>query len=82
LELILIGFTVDILIRLNLRIGIPSLHVYGLEDKVIGDMSRELVPYFEAPTIVEHPGGHFIPATSRQKEAYLGFLNSFKQKDI
>ena len=49
--------------------------------QVIGDMSQELVPFFEAPTIVEHPGGHFIPATSRfQKNDYSFNQIAFKLK--
>jgi hypothetical protein len=56
--------------------------VYGQDDKVIGDMSRDLVPFFQDPAVVEHPGGHFIPATSKQKDAYLGFLNLFKRNGL
>ncbi len=63
------------------RIKVPSLHVYGLEDKVIGDMSNDLVPYFDNPTVVEHPGGHFIPATSKQKEPYMNFIRAFMRTE-
>ena len=60
------------------RLRIPSLHVYGEDDKVIGDMSQDLVPYFESPSIVQHRGGHFIPASAKQRELYVEFINKFR----
>jgi len=43
-------------------------------------MSSDLVPYFENPTVVEHPGGHFIPATSKQKEPYMNFIREHQKR--
>ncbi|CAH1799337.1 unnamed protein product [Owenia fusiformis] len=61
-------------------ITIPTLHVYGETDKVIsGEMSEELLGSFREPTILQHKGGHFIPATSQQKKVYLEFLDKMKQ---
>ncbi|XP_053187712.1 esterase OVCA2 [Scomber japonicus] len=60
-------------------IQIPSLHVFGLEDRVIPDnMSRELLPSFQDPQVLTHPGGHFVPATSAHRQTYQDFLKSFQ----
>uniref|UniRef100_H3DFG2 Esterase OVCA2 n=1 Tax=Tetraodon nigroviridis TaxID=99883 RepID=H3DFG2_TETNG len=58
----------------------PSLHVFGLEDRVIPDsMSRDLLPTFEEPVVLIHPGGHFIPATAAHRETYQNFLKRFQE---
>ncbi|XP_035034921.2 esterase OVCA2 [Hippoglossus stenolepis] len=58
---------------------IPSLHVFGLEDRVIPDnMSRELLPSFQQPQVLTHPGGHFVPAASAHRQTYQDFLKSFQ----
>ncbi|XP_073335494.1 esterase OVCA2 [Pagrus major] len=58
---------------------IPSLHVFGLEDRVIPDnMSRELLPSFQDPQLLTHPGGHFVPAASAHRQTYQEFLNKFQ----
>lgn len=58
---------------------IPSLHVFGLEDRVIPDnMSRELLPSFKDPQVLTHPGGHFVPAASAHRQAYQDFLKRFQ----
>lgn len=60
-------------------IQIPSLHVFGLEDRVIPDnMSRELLPSFQDPQILTHPGGHFVPAASAHRQTYQEFLREFQ----
>nr|XP_057943251.1 esterase OVCA2 [Doryrhamphus excisus]XP_057943252.1 esterase OVCA2 [Doryrhamphus excisus] len=57
----------------------PSLHVFGLEDRVIPDrMSRELLPCFQDPHILTHPGGHFVPAGSAHRQTYQNFLEAFQ----
>ncbi|XP_019903386.1 esterase OVCA2 isoform X2 [Esox lucius] len=57
---------------------IPSLHVFGLEDQVIPDrLSRELLPMFQEPRVLTHPGGHFVPATSAHRQTYKEFLERF-----
>ncbi|XP_030293011.1 esterase OVCA2 [Sparus aurata] len=57
---------------------IPSLHVFGLEDRVIPDnMSRELLPSFQDPQVLTHPGGHFVPAASAHRQTYQDFLKKF-----
>ncbi|XP_068600965.1 esterase OVCA2 isoform X2 [Brachionichthys hirsutus] len=61
------------------QLQIPSLHVFGLEDRVIPDnMSRELLPSFQDPEVLTHPGGHFVPATSAHRKTYQDFLQRFQ----
>nr|XP_020499747.1 esterase OVCA2 [Labrus bergylta] len=63
----------------NAPLQIPSLHVFGLEDRVISDkLSRELVPSFQDPEIMTHPGGHFVPAASAHRQTYQDFLKRFQ----
>lgn len=63
----------------NAPLQIPSLHVFGLEDRVIPDnMSRDLLPIFQEPVLLIHPGGHFIPATAAHRETYQNFLKRFQ----
>ncbi|XP_078122647.1 esterase OVCA2 [Sander vitreus] len=63
----------------NPPLQIPSLHVFGLEDRVIPDnMSRELLPSFQDPQVLTHPGGHFVPAVSAHRPAYQDFLKRFQ----
>ncbi|KAM6907254.1 esterase OVCA2 [Xenentodon cancila] len=63
----------------NAPIQIPSLHVFGLEDRVIpDDMSRELLPSFQDAQVLIHPGGHFVPAASTHRKTYQDFLTRFQ----
>ncbi|KAL3042761.1 hypothetical protein OYC64_020645 [Pagothenia borchgrevinki] len=63
----------------NPPLQIPSLHVFGLEDRVIPDcMSRELLPSFQDPQVLTHPGGHFVPAASAHRQAYQDFFKRFQ----
>uniref|UniRef100_A0A3B4UW50 Esterase OVCA2 n=1 Tax=Seriola dumerili TaxID=41447 RepID=A0A3B4UW50_SERDU len=63
----------------NTSLQIPSLHVFGLEDRVIPDnMSRELLPSFQDPQVLTHPGGHFVPAASAHRQTYQDFLKRFQ----
>ncbi|XP_068187666.1 esterase OVCA2 [Antennarius striatus] len=63
----------------NAPLQIPSLHVFGLEDRVIPDnMSRELLPSFQDPEVLTHPGGHFVPATAAHRKTYQDFLKQFQ----
>ncbi|KAF3705735.1 Esterase OVCA2 [Channa argus] len=58
---------------------IPSLHVFGLEDRVIpDDMSKELLPSFQDTQVLTHPGGHFVPAASAHRQTYQDFLKKFQ----
>lgn len=63
----------------NVLLQIPSLHVFGLEDRVIPDnMSRDLLPTFQDPVVLTHPGGHFVPAASAHRQTYQDFLKKFQ----
>ncbi|XP_076876435.1 esterase OVCA2 [Brachyhypopomus gauderio] len=64
----------------NLEITLPSLHVFGQEDKVIPEqMSRDLLPTFPRAHVLTHPGGHFVPAGSAHRPVYQEFLKLFQQ---
>jgi predicted alpha/beta hydrolase family esterase len=45
------------------ELTLPSVHVMGRSDTIvpIGD-SRELANQFREPLVLEHPGGHVVPA--------------------
>lgn len=38
------------------------------------EMSEELTEYFENPEILLHGGGHYVPATSKEKPTYFAFI--------
>ncbi|XP_064648084.1 esterase OVCA2-like [Lineus longissimus] len=64
-------------------ITLPTLHVFGDTDKVIQkEMSEELLPHFVNPITLQHPGGHFIPASGPQKKVYLEFLKDMMARKI
>jgi hypothetical protein len=42
-------------------------------------MSEELTGYFEDPKVLYHGGGHYVPATSKEKGHYNQFLEQFMQ---
>ncbi|GFO16536.1 ovarian cancer-associated gene 2 protein homolog [Plakobranchus ocellatus] len=59
----------------NGQATIPSLHVFGETDQIVSpEMSEELLQYFESPTVLRHPGGHYVPAAGPQKRFYVEFL--------
>ena len=60
-------------------VKIPTLIVIGEGDQVIVPSRSELLlPFFNQAQVVRHEGGHFVPATSKQKQAYLTFLDNQK----
>ncbi|XP_063421280.1 esterase OVCA2-like isoform X2 [Mytilus trossulus] len=60
----------------DVTIEIPTLHVFGETDKVIAkEMSEDLLLCYKEPMVLQHTGGHFIPAASAQKKKYLEFLD-------
>ncbi|KAK2823353.1 hypothetical protein Q7C36_019953 [Tachysurus vachellii] len=62
----------------GVNIMVPSLHVFGQDDKVIPEqMSRDLLPLFIGADILTHQGGHFVPAASAHKHIYQEFLKRF-----
>lgn len=62
-------------------ITIPTLHIYGLSDDIIPkEMSRALARHFKNAEILEHPGGHYFPATAEQKQTYINFFQDRLQE--
>ena len=43
------------------------------------DMSEDLLQYFSEPIILNHTGGHFIPASSAHRKTYTDFLQNMKK---
>ena len=63
-------------------IDIPTLHVFGHTDQVIEDtMSKELLQNFKDPVVIEHEGGHFVPASNLEKDKYLEFIIKMKENN-
>ena len=61
--------------KLYRNVDIPTLYVIGDGDQVVLPARQDILSeYFSNATIVRHEGGHFVPATSKQKPAYLKFL--------
>lgn len=62
-------------------ITIPSLHIYGESDEIIpGEMSELLASTFVEPEFLKHPGGHYFPATSQQKQDYIIYFQNRLQE--
>lgn len=61
------------------RIAVPSLQVVGAQDQVVSkERGQELAQRaFVDAQLLEHPGGHFIPANAEYRKKYVGFLSSF-----
>ena len=56
---------------------IPSLFVVGNGDQVVDPRRSEaLLAFFERPHLIHHDGGHYVPATGKQKQSYLEFLQA------
>ncbi|XP_071481343.1 esterase OVCA2-like [Diadema antillarum] len=63
------------------KVTCPTLHVFGNTDQVIPkESSEDMLQYFVDPTIINHNGGHYVPATSAEKKVYLSFLEAQKEK--
>ncbi|XP_066928299.1 esterase OVCA2-like [Clytia hemisphaerica] len=61
------------------QITCPTLHVYGDTDKVIPkEMSIDLQTIFTNSTVLNHSGGHYLPATSAERKVYQSFLDQFR----
>lgn len=57
------------------KINIPSLHVMGASDSIIGkERSEELMGLFENPELLQHPGRHHVPAGKGEREVYINFF--------
>lgn len=62
-------------------ITIPSLHIFGESDEIIpGEMSELLSSTFVEPEFLKHPGGHYFPATSQQKQEFINYFQNRLQE--
>lgn len=59
-------------------LDVPSLHVWGTEDPVVGDAPERLMEWFapERRTVLVWPGSHSIPRRGPFGETMLEFLRS------
>lgn len=77
------GFRSGSLVHMNYYedpVDIPSLHIWGESDDIISrDMSEALAATFIQPQILTHPGGHYFPATSQQKQFYINHFQDLLQ---
>jgi pimeloyl-ACP methyl ester carboxylesterase len=55
---------------------VPSLHIWGANDPLIGDTSAALVELFHPATreVVVWPGAHSLPATGPAAAAIVEFI--------
>ncbi|KAJ3112901.1 hypothetical protein HDU96_004027 [Phlyctochytrium bullatum] len=66
--------------RVEGRIPIPSLHVYGEVDSVVTSRSsKELAERFRRGYVLclQHPGGHYMPQQSEVRSLVTGFISMF-----
>lgn len=77
------GFRSGSLVHMNYYedpVDIPSLHIFGESDDIIPrEMSEALAATFVQPQILTHPGGHYFPATSQQKQFYINHFQDLLQ---
>ncbi|XP_077517549.1 esterase OVCA2-like isoform X3 [Amblyomma americanum] len=58
-------------------IDVPTLHIVGETDNIIPKAQAiEILPFFVSPSVLYHPGGHFLPTSGQCKMDYIDF---FKQ---
>jgi predicted esterase len=63
------------LYRARASFALPSLHVIGRSDRVVPpEASLALATRFEAPTVVEHEGGHVIANSEPVRQAMATFF--------
>lgn len=46
----------------------------------VSEMSKELCSVFNDATVVQHPGGHYLPASAPQKSIYQEFFKKMIQR--
>ncbi|VDM80526.1 unnamed protein product [Strongylus vulgaris] len=62
----------------NLKLNIPSLHIYGSNDQVVAyTNSEKLQTMFSDSVSIVHDGGHFIPTMTKYKDVAIKFLERF-----
>jgi len=64
------------------HIDIPSLHIMGVQDKLIPvHSSRKLASLYHNPSIHEFEGGHHVPMRSKDVLVMIEFIRSFSSQD-
>lgn len=64
-------------------IGTQSLHIMGTSDEIIPhDMCKSLASHFTSSRIVDHAGGHFLPASAEQKTVYVETFQDWLQEHL
>jgi hypothetical protein len=67
--------------NLESKLNMPTLHVIGIEDKVIPhEMAFKLTECFLEPKVYKHSFGHYIPVNAESKAAYVEFLEEMRKK--
>ncbi|KAG7389405.1 Family of serine hydrolases 3 [Phytophthora boehmeriae] len=65
------------------KVDLPSLHIIGETDAVVGnDRSRKLMDIFVNPTLLMHPGGHYIPTNKEPKDAFRAFFKELRDAEV
>lgn len=65
------------------KVNIPALFVIGESDAIITkEMSAALVMTFENSEIVLHPGGHYLPATAKERQRFTHFFRERLQEHL
>ena len=60
----------------ELHMNIPSLHIYGAEDKLITkEKSEDVMSMFVNPENFVHPGAHFVPANGEAMRIVSSFID-------
>uniref|UniRef100_G3MTF0 Serine hydrolase domain-containing protein n=1 Tax=Amblyomma maculatum TaxID=34609 RepID=G3MTF0_AMBMU len=56
-------------------IDVPTLHIIGDTDTIIPkERAIEILPFFVSPSVLYHPGGHYLPTSSECKKEYIDFF--------
>lgn len=57
------------------KLSVPSLHIIGESDTIVApERCVQLAETFVAPTVLLHPGGHYIPTNKDVKDALRAFF--------
>ncbi|KAF0682752.1 Aste57867_25155 [Aphanomyces stellatus] len=62
-------------IEVDTPLSMPSLHIMGEQDELISiEKSRLLAAQFTNPTLLPHPGGHYIPTQKEPRTVWKTFF--------
>lgn len=61
----------------EVKLETPSMHIYGLKDKIITvDQSKDVMRHYLMALGHEHDSGHHVPMQATHVEAYLKFIDT------